>query len=76
MLEGPSFAVRSLFYQRISRDTRHTAVRVLWDVEVASRRYEGFGMKVCDEDPSSAAEQDASVAEQLQQQQQQQQEPI
>ena len=52
VLEGPSFAVRSLYYQRILRDTRHTAVRRLWDVDISERRYEGFGMKLGNHDPA------------------------
>ena len=46
VLEGPAFAVRSLFYQRIMRDRRHTNVRRLLDIEVSMRRYDGFGMKL------------------------------
>ena len=45
VLEGPSWAIRSLYYHRIRHDHRHTAVKVLFDIEVRERRYEGFGMK-------------------------------
>jgi len=46
VLEGPAPAVRSLFYDKIIGDTRHTAVKVLWDIDVDARRFEGFGMKL------------------------------
>ena len=55
VLEGPAFAVRSLFYQRIMRDRRHTNVRRLWDIEVSMRRYDGFGMKLGAEPTSDDA---------------------
>ena len=46
VLEGPATHVRDLFYQAIMKDTRHTAVKVLWDIDVEQRRFEGFGMKL------------------------------
>jgi len=46
VLEGPSAAVRDLFYKQIQPDRRHTAVQLLWDLDVTSRRFEGFGMKL------------------------------
>jgi len=46
VLEGPAVAVRELFYEKIASDTRHTAVKVLWDLDVSGRCFEGFGMKL------------------------------
>ena len=46
VLEGPATHVRDLFYQKIMKDSRHTAVKVLWDIDVEARRFEGFGMKL------------------------------
>jgi len=46
VLEGPALEVRDLFYQKIMPDRRHTAIKVLWDIDVTHRRFEGFGMKL------------------------------
>ena len=46
VLEGPAAAVRDLFYQKIKADPRHTSVKVLWDIDVTQRRFEGFGMRL------------------------------
>eukprot|EP00966_Prymnesium_polylepis_P053364 1234132-Prymnesium_polylepis.1 len=37
VLEGPAVAVRDL-YQKIAADTRHTSVKLLWDLDVTSRK--------------------------------------
>jgi len=60
VLEGPAPAVRDLFYKKIEGDSRHTAVKVLWDVDVEARRFEGFGMKLGNnqEDVLKAAQSD------------------
>ena len=55
VLEGPTFVVRALFYDRIHHDRRHTAVKKLWEMEISQRRYEGFGMKLGDELVTAAA---------------------
>lgn len=46
VLEGPALAVRELFYQKIQGDPRHTSVKVLWDLDVEQRRFDGFGMRL------------------------------
>jgi hypothetical protein len=46
VLEGPAIAVRELFHEKIAKDSRHTSVKVLWDLDVESRRFGGFGMKL------------------------------
>jgi len=45
VLEGPAKATRAL-YETISGDTRHTSVRKMWEIEIDSRLYDGFGMKL------------------------------
>ena len=37
VLEGPAVAVRDLF-QKIENDARHTSVKLLWDLDVTSRK--------------------------------------
>ena len=55
VLEGPAHAVRSLFHEKISRDRRHTAVKLLWDQPASHRQYEGFGMQL-GSDPKTVLE--------------------
>ena len=40
VLEGPVFAIRALYHQRIARDTRHTNVKKLFDIDINERQYE------------------------------------
>jgi len=56
VLEGPSSAVRAL-YDEIRADPRHTSVRTLWDHDVESRLYEGFGMQL-GQDPTAVLNDD------------------
>ena len=49
VLEGPVFAIRALYHQHIARDTRHTNVKKLFDIDIDERQYEGFGMKLAEE---------------------------
>ena len=51
VIEGPTCVVRALFHERIYRDTRHTAVKKLWDMEVKERRYE---VSLCSGTPTLA----------------------
>ena len=46
VIEGPSAAVRTLYHDKIKADSRHTSVKLLWDMEVKNRIFEGFGMQL------------------------------
>lgn len=45
VLEGPAQVTRELF-SKIEVDPRHTSVKKLWDIDVETRRFDGFGMKL------------------------------
>ena len=51
VLEGPAQNVRAL-YSVISKDSRHTSVQKLWDMDVQQRIYGGFGMQLTEHDPT------------------------
>ena len=51
VLEGPAAPVQAL-YHKIKEDTRHTSIKHLWEHQISSRQYEGFGMQL-GSDPAS-----------------------